>query len=55
MWKTAHIFGSNSIFDKKYEYILGVSTKSSHPSKFDVSNFYTIGIHFNEDEDSKGK
>ncbi|CAI2370136.1 unnamed protein product [Moneuplotes crassus] len=50
--KVKDVFGDNSIFDEKYQYVLCVSTKSNEVSKHMECNLVTIGISISSDQSS---
>jgi hypothetical protein len=42
------VFGKNSLFDKKYKYMLAISTKSTDTEKFNEANLVLVGLSFNQ-------
>lgn len=48
---TKDVFGKNSLFDKKFKYLLAISTKSTDTNKFNEANLVLIGLSFTQSAD----
>jgi hypothetical protein len=46
--KTKDVFGKNSLFDKKFKYMLAISTKSTDTEKFGEANLVLVGLSFKQ-------